>query len=299
MPELPEVETIARTLGPQIRGKRICGVEVLLPKALQHGAERIPLLAGAKIEEVSRRAKLLLVTVRPEQSTPALLEEKEGGSTAAVPEPEIILAFHLKMTGSFFVHPPNTPPLKHTRLIFDLEDGGRLFFDDTRTFGYCRIMYPHELPLWPFWAGLGPEPLGMPPEALAAHFARSFARRRCPVKNALLDQSVVAGVGNIYADESLFLAGILPIAKADRIPEPKLLRLAQALQSVLRQSIDECGSSVRDYRDALGNAGAFQNSFAVYGRKNENCRTCGEPLQSCRIAGRATVYCPVCQSGEA
>lgn len=349
MPELPEVETIVRTLGPQIREKHIRSAEVLLPKALQHGAERLPLLTGAKIEEISRRAKLLLISVRPKASlqvedfassagkTALLAQEANvcgsqsentgpvdadtGQKTSLETTPEraavpmhretasgppvfpagtgLLLAFHLKMTGRFFVHPPGTSPLKHTRLIFDLEDGKRLFFDDTRTFGYCRIMSPHELALWPFWAGLGPEPLGISPKELASHFLHSFTRRRCPVKNALLDQSVVAGVGNIYADESLFLAGILPTARTDSIPEPRLLNLAKALQSVLQQSIEECGSSIRDYRDALGNAGAFQNSFAVYGRKNEPCRTCGNPLQSCRLAGRATVYCPVCQSGNA
>ena len=157
-------------------------------------------------------------------------------------------------------------------------------------------MYPSELPQWPFWAALGPEPLGIPPAELAAHFGQSFARRRGPVKNALLDQTVVAGVGNIYADESLFLARINPNSRADSIPGPKLLALAESLQEVLLTSIRECGSSIRDYRDALGNAGAFQNSFAVYGKKDGQCTCCGKTLSSCRLAGRATVYCDRCQT---
>jgi formamidopyrimidine-DNA glycosylase len=199
------------------------------------------------------------------------------------------------MTGSFFVHPAGAAPLKHTRLMFDLGPDGSLFFDDTRTFGYCRLMRPSELLHWPFWAKLGPEPLGMPPGALAAHLAAAFAGRRSAVKSLLLNQEIVAGVGNIYADESLFQAGRAPTAKADDIPPARLEALAASLQAILRQSIKECGSSIRDYRDALGKAGAFQNSFAVYGRKGERCTRCGAPLAHARVAGRATVYCPKCQ----
>lgn len=281
MPELPEVETIVRTLAPQVQGRRISAVTVLHPKVVQSGEALLPLLRGATITGIRRRAKLLVLTVRP-----------EAGSAAGQ---DLLLAFHLKMTGSFFVHPADALPLKHTRLIFDLEGDGRLFFDDTRTFGYCRLMQPGELERWPFWASLGPEPLDCPPETLAAHFTGAFAKRRISIKAALLDQRLVAGIGNIYADESLFRAGIRPDAPASSVTQGKLLVLAKAVQAILRQSIEECGSSIRDYRDALGNAGAFQNAFAVYGRKGETCAVCGAALQACRIAGRGTVYCPRCQ----
>ena len=295
MPELPEVETIVRTLAPQITGKRIAAVTVLHAKSLQAGGEFLPLLRGARIIRVFRRAKLLLLALEPEHN----LEMN----------PEIILAFHLKMTGRFFVHPAGTAPLKHTRIIFDLVDSGaevppagsptslgaRLFFDDMRTFGYCRVLLPQDLPEWPFWAALGPEPLESTPQELARMFAARFASKRSAVKGVLLDQTVIAGIGNIYADEALFSAGITPTAKAADISPKRLLRLAEALQAILRLSIEECGSSIRDYRDALGNAGAFQNSFAVYGRKGENCSTCGTPLTSTRVAGRGTVFCAMCQ----
>ena len=289
MPELPEVETIARTLSPQIVGRVVTAVTPLHPKVLQGGKDLLPRLegktgAGLAISRVFRRAKLLLIAL-----SPAALP------TASPPVEELILAFHLKMTGSFFVHPANTPPLKHTRLIVDLSDGSRLFFDDMRTFGYCRVMPPGRLPDWPFWAALGPEPLDMSPEALAAHLAEAFARRGTNVKAALLNQEVIAGIGNIYADESLFQAGIRPTAPASELNAERLLCLADALQRILRRSIQECGSSIRNYRDALGNAGAFQNTFAVYGRKGERCVRCDSPLVSARVAGRGTVYCPACQ----
>ncbi len=285
MPELPEVETIVRTLRPQVAGRKITGVQVLLPKTLQAGAEFLPLLAGARIAAVRRRAKLALLDLEPANSPP------------------LVAAFHLKMTGSFFVHSPGTAPLKHTRLIFDLTEAdaagtepqsqpsGRLFFDDTRTFGYCRIM-PHEsLPLWDFWAKLGPEPLETPAAELAV---RLKAGNRA-IKAAVLDQTVLAGAGNIYADESLFAAGIAPTARGREISLARLTVLAEALQAVLQKSIEECGSSIRDYRDAQGNAGAFQNCFAVYGRAGQACVRCGMPLQGARVAGRSTVFCPKCQ----
>ncbi|MCL1939377.1 MAG: bifunctional DNA-formamidopyrimidine glycosylase/DNA-(apurinic or apyrimidinic site) lyase [Desulfovibrionaceae bacterium] len=285
MPELPEVETVVRTLAPQVQGKRIATVNVLLSKSLQDKAELFPLLAGSSIDRVYRRAKLLLLSLTPAGKNPA------GAS--------LILAFHLKMTGSFFVHPAGTPPLKHTRIIFDLEDAGgpagRLFFDDMRTFGFCRVMRPEDLNDWSFWAGLGPEPLEGTAEDLAGYFVAAFKNRRGAIKAALLDQSAVAGVGNIYADEALFRAGIRPDAKACSLDEARLRKLAADLRDILHLSIRECGSSIRDYRDANGKAGAFQNSFAVYGRKGQPCQHCGQTLQSARIAGRGTVFCGCCQ----
>ncbi len=319
MPELPEVETIARTLGPQIQGSTIRCAEILQPKVVQSGAQYLPLLAGARVERVWRRAKLLLLTLalsqpgtpprlandtRPPHKSFCAKGENPLLQKGVFPFPHnassplhntLFLAFHLKMTGRFFVHPPGAPVLKHTRLILDLTDGSRLFFDDARKFGYCRLMFPNELEEWPFWAQLGPEPLDISAKELAESFAASFAGRRMPIKAALLDQRLVAGIGNIYADEALHKAGIAPTARAGDLPLPKLLALAEALQAVLLQSISQCGSSIRDYRDALGNAGAFQNSFAVYGRKGQPCLCCGRTLLFCRIAGRGSVYCPACQ----
>lgn len=313
MPELPEVETIARTLAPQIVGRSITGITTLHPKVVQAGAALLPLLLpgegkeGWTIARVFRRAKLLLISLSPSGAalsgveapaqTSARIPPRTPEIPAGTPAPaeELLLAFHLKMTGSFFVHPPHTGPLRHTRLILDLSDRRRLFFDDMRTFGYCRAMLPGDLLSWPFWAGLGPEPLDMEARELAGHLAAAAANRKISIKAALLNQEIIAGVGNIYADESLFLAGIRPTAKASALSAEQFPALAHALQRVLRRAIKECGSSIRNYRDAQGNAGAFQNSFAVYGRKGECCARCQSPLTAAKVAGRGTVYCPVCQ----
>lgn len=279
MPELPEVEIIARTLRPQVLNQTITGVELLLEKTAQAGKglllEAVP---GMSIARVFRRAKLVMIELRREKPV------------AGLPS-SLFLGFHLKMTGKFFVHPKGSAPLKHTRIIFDLSGGGRLFFDDMRTFGYCRAMLPEELPSWQFWDALGPEPLETPPDELA----KRFGQYRAGIKAVLLDQSAVAGVGNIYADESLFEARINPRARAADIPPQKLKKLAQALQAILRLSIEECGSSIRDYTDSLGNAGAFQNSFKVYGRKGEACASCSRALETQKVAGRTTTFCSNCQ----
>lgn len=280
MPELPEVETIVRTLSPQVLDRKIEDVAVLRGKSLACGEALLPKLKGARINKVYRRAKLLLMEVIPKGAKKALF-----------------LAFHLKMTGKFFVHPDGSEPLKHTKIIFDLEklpgEPSRLFFDDMRMFGYCRLMEAKDFSDWPFWVKLGPEPLETP----ARELAERIAARKSAVKAVILDQTVLAGVGNIYADEALFKAGILPTAKAASISLPRLEKLAGEIKAVLLESIEQCGSSIRDYRDAQGNAGAFQNSFYVYGRGGQACKVCGTTLATARVAGRGTVYCSKCQTG--
>ncbi len=273
MPELPEVETIARTLEPLVAGRCIRGVQVLLAKTWQGDIDP-GAVEGRRILGTARRAKLLLIRFAP----------SDGPATG--------MAFHLKMTGRLFVFPEGTPPEPHTRLILDLDDGSRLFFDDTRTFGYARCISPEALARWPFWQRLGPEPLDIGEAA----FLALFAGRNRAMKALLLDQTVIAGVGNIYADESLFRAGIRPDARASGVSRAKLRQLRRHLADVLRESIAACGSSIRDYRTARGDAGAFQNAFRVYGRAGQACTVCGKPLSQGRIAGRTTVWCSSCQS---
>lgn len=206
------------------------------------------------------------------------------------PDEVTALAFHLRMTGRLFVHPQGTEPGKHTRVVFPLDDGSLLFFDDVRRFGQVRALCGHELERWSFWRGLGPEPLEMTDEEFAARLLSGAA-----VKSLLLNQSVVAGVGNIYADESLFRAGIRPDVPGRALSEERRRGLHRALVEVLLESIRECGSSIRDYRTARGDVGAFQNRFRVYGRAGERCSVCGRRLTSARVAGRTTVWCPHCQ----
>ena len=274
MPELPEVETVVRTLRPQVLECCIERVDVLRERSLHPLSLPVERLAGTRISAARRRGKLALLDLEP----PAV--------AAALPVPSI-LAVHLRMTGRFMVHPEGAAPLKHTRIIFHLQrpDGSRaqLFFDDVRSFGLVFAATPELLERWDFWRSLGPEPLHMGPGSLGP---RLHGRRA--IKAALLDQTVLAGIGNIYADESLFRAGIDPRRPAGELSEAEAERLRCALQEVLRESIAQCGSSIRDYRDANGNVGAFQNTFFVYGRGGQLCRRCGTELEKGRIAGRAT-----------
>ncbi|SBW05472.1 Formamidopyrimidine-DNA glycosylase [uncultured delta proteobacterium] len=286
MPELPEVETIARTLRPQVENRVISAVRILLPKSMAAGEPLLPIVVPARIHAVRRRAKLLLLDLAAGES----------------PVPTHLLAFHLKMTGKLFVHGAATEPDKHTRLVFELAPdrtspdhtgpAARLFFDDMRTFGYCRLMRPEDLASWPFWTALGPEPLTLAPE----DFSRALGSRKGSIKSLLLDQTVIAGIGNIYADEACFRSGIHPATPGNRLSEAQRAALLHTVQDVLNESIKECGSSIRDYRDANGDAGAFQNSFRVYGRANQACLVCGSKLQKTVIATRTTVFCPRCQN---
>lgn len=280
MPELPEVETIARGLNPEISGRRINAMHVPDPKVLDLDSKAlIPLVQDATIIKAGRRAKILMLHLQPQND-----------------KQELIAGFHLKMTGRLLPLPPDTEPNKHTRLFFDLESGSgeksRLFFDDMRRFGYCKLVRPDNLHSWPFWAKLGPEPL----EISNTQFAERFSKRKGKIKGLLLNQEIVVGIGNIYADESLFQAGIRPDALAQHLKQADYERLHDALVEILEDSIKACGSSIKDYRTAGGEPGAFQNKLKIYGRGGETCHTCGSVLLSMRVAGRGTVCCPQCQS---
>lgn len=284
MPELPEVETVARTLLPHVAGC-VFGHATLLKESTLHPLS-MPLesLAGMRVDHVWRRGKLLLFNLSPDESCDGSIRE---------PLPENLIV-HLRMTGRIFTSDANQEQGKHTRCVFDLKEPGgslkRLFFDDTRTFGKILVANPQILQQWPFWRELGPEPLELPPNGL-----EGLLKGKRAIKAALLDQKVIAGIGNIYADEALFQAGIRPMRESGSLDKKECARLLSALKDILLRSIDQCGSSIRDYRDANGNVGAFQNTFFVYGRGGENCRKCGEPLQKCRVGGRATVFCGNCQ----
>ncbi len=277
MPELPEVETIARGLRPYLAGACIAGIEVSAPHALPQGVETFrSRIVGRRIEDVTRRGKALLLHFTGEP---------------------LILAVHLRMTGRLFL-PDNGELLhdRHTHCCFLLRhDDGRpertLVFHDVRKFGTLQALFPEELAAWPFFARLGHEPLEIGPEA----FATIFENKKGRIKALLLDQAVIAGIGNIYADETLFRAGIRPDAPAMNLGRTRLGRLHARVQEVLGEAIEACGSSISDYRDAHGHAGAFQNCFRVYGRGGQPCVNCGSPLHTMKVAGRTTVYCPICQ----
>jgi formamidopyrimidine-DNA glycosylase len=270
MPELPEVETIARALSPVLTGRRITRAIVLDPSVLPDGAATFrALVEGRAVTAVRRRAKLCLIDL-------------EGG---------VIVAVHLKMTGRLSVAETLDPPPARARVILALEDGDGLVFSDLRRFGSCRAFAPGELDTWDFYRSLGPEPLAI----AAGEFTPLFAKTSRAIKAALLDQRVIAGIGNIYADEALFRSGIRPTAKASRLTPERLTALHAAVQAVLSEALRAGGSTIRDYRTPEGIEGAFQHHFNVYGRAGEPCPACGKKLKSTKITARTSTYCPGCQ----
>jgi len=267
MPELPEVETIARGLHTLVHGRRITLTRLLTPSVLRAGNPDA--LPGRTITHVSRRAKLLMVYL-------------DSGDC---------LAFHLKMTGRVWIAGSGLPLPKHTHLTVTLEGGDRIVFEDTRRFGFCGIYGPQDLATWSFFAGLGPEPL----ETTAEKLAELIGARRAGVKGLLLNQTVLAGIGNIYADESLFAARIHPASIAASIPTPRRILLCTELRRILLEAIEAGGSTINDYRNAYGKSGIFQDRFQVYGKKGEPCPICKKPLHASQIAGRTSTHCPRCQ----
>lgn len=270
MPELPEVETIARGLAPLLAGRRVAGLDVLDARAFPGDPEAFRReFTGLAFTGAGRRGKVLI------------LEMEEGSR----------IAFHLRMTGRLSVARPEGEPPRHLRLLIPLDDGRALHFQDMRRFGSCRAFGPGGLETWDFLRSLGPEPLELSPEA----FRQALAGRGGRIKAVLLDQHVLAGVGNIYADEALFQAGIHPETPTHAIAPARLDALGLALREVLCRAIEAGGSTIRDYRTAQGVEGAFQWSFQAYGRAGKPCPRCGRLLRSARVAGRTSTFCAACQ----
>ncbi len=280
MPELPEVETIGQSLAPGLTGRRFAAPRVLHAKTLHAPKTKAAFaekLAGREILGVGRRAKLLMVALGPR---PHVADDKSAR-----------LVFHLKMTGRLWIREASAAPNRHVRLVFPMDDGQALFFQDVRKFGSCRLLTPKELDAWPFYASLGPEPLDMTP----AMFDRALAGRTGRIKALLLNQTIIAGIGNIYADEALFAAGIKPDAKASALTAAKRKDLLFAVQDVLGKALKAGGSTIRDYRTPDGVEGGFQHHFQVYGRAGGPCPRCGATLGAKKVAGRTSTHCPDCQ----
>jgi formamidopyrimidine-DNA glycosylase len=271
MPELPEVETIARTLEPAVRGRVIAGIELLYRPLLRRGGRKgLEGMKGRSVLGVRRRGKMLLIAC-------------EGGRT---------LVFHLKMTGQFSFAATGEARDKHTRLVIRFEDGtNELVFRDVRKFGFLLCLEGDPMAVCGELACLGPEPL----EVGLAEFAALIARRKGRIKSLLLDQTVIAGIGNIYADEMLFDARIHPLTPASSLAKQAVERLYDSMKKILTLAIAEKGSTLQDYRDAEGKAGHFQFFHKVYDRKGEPCVVCGTPVRMKRIGGRSSHFCPKCQ----
>lgn len=272
MPELPEVEVLRRSLEPRLVGRRVERVEVLAP-ALREPLARRPLaaLAGRRFVALGRRAKYLLADL-------------EGGRTLVV---------HLGMSGRLTLVPGGSPREVHEHLAFHLDSGERLRLRDPRRFGLAYAAPTAALASDPHLAHLGVEPLS--PEFDGARLAAAAAGRRGPVKSFLLDGRAIAGVGNIYACEALFRAGIRPDRSVARVAPARWERLAGALVEVLEEAIRAGGTTLNDFADGAGREGLFQVALSVYGRTGEPCPRCGRPVRRRELAGRGTYDCPGCQ----
>jgi formamidopyrimidine-DNA glycosylase len=270
MPELPEVQTVVTTLRPKVVARTIMGVrhlraDIVSPTGFGLAAS----ITGRAVRSIDRRAKRIIFTL-------------DDGNRFYI---------HLGMTGRLTVEPDTAAVEKHTHLICDLSDGAvggiQLRFRDPRRFGgifWLGIESDDE-------AALGPEPLSVKPVQLAQRLARTTRA----IKNALLDQRVIAGLGNIYVDESLFLARVHPLTRSDRLSGGQVRRLNKAIKQTLRRAIRHRGSTLRDYVDADGAGGAFQLMHRVYDRADEPCVTCGMKIKRIVLGGRSTCFCPKCQ----
>ncbi|MDH5705516.1 MAG: bifunctional DNA-formamidopyrimidine glycosylase/DNA-(apurinic or apyrimidinic site) lyase [Candidatus Aminicenantes bacterium] len=271
MPELPEVETIVRSLVPKLKGLQIRSFHILYPPLFREKSPGfIANLRGKKICGVRRRGKMILIDCEGDMS----------------------LLVHLKMTGIFLFSSADEPVDKHTHFIISFEYGKReLRFRDVRKFGFVSCIRTAEASSVDELKSLGPEPL----EIGLAPFQRLFQGRKARLKSLLLNQKFLAGIGNIYADEILFQARLHPLTPASRMRQAELKRMHEAMKDVLGRAIACQGSTIRDYRNAVGQEGNFQSFHQVYGREGLACTICGRGIRRIRLGGRSTFYCPGCQ----
>ena len=282
MPELPEVETVRRGLLPVMEGAKITRADVNRPDLRWPFPDRMAdRLTGATIDRLRRRSKYILADL-------------STGET---------LIIHLGMSGRILIsgdplgqfHRDHPAPEKHDHVVFHLGNGGRVTFNDPRRFGAMDLIATPDAETHKLLANLGPEPLGN--AFNEAYLVRALKPRRTPIKSALLDQKIVAGLGNIYVCEVLYRAGISPLRKSANISETRLARLVPLIRDVLSEAIEAGGSSLKDYRQTDGELGYFQHSFRVYDREGETCQTpdCNGKIVRTVQSGRSSFHCPICQ----
>lgn len=269
MPELPEVETTVRGLARYLEGQRIARVAVNRPDLRRpFPPDLVQALTGARVTAMGRRAKYGLIQTDREQT----------------------MVFHLGMSGRWRIEPDTID--KHDHLVLETDTGHILALNDARRFGSVDLVPAAALDQWPPFAALGPEPLG--DGFTPRHLAQAFAARIAPVKPLLLDQRIVAGLGNIYVCEALHRAHIRPDKEAGRISRPAIERLVPAIKAVLSESIEAGGSTIRDYAQPNGELGYFAASWRVYGREGDAC-PCGGTVERFTQGGRSTFWCRKCQ----
>lgn len=274
MPELPEVETVCRTLAPLVTGRSIVAFEFSWPRTLGYpGPEAFARgILNVPIASVSRRAKFIMLNL------------ESGGA----------ITVHLRMTGQLLHIPAGSSrePDTYERAGFLLDDGSALSFSDIRKFGRITLLQPEEVEI--FATSLGVEPLS--PDFTPDWLFANLSVRKRQIKPLLLDQTFVAGLGNIYVDESLHIAGIHPLTGANLIPQERAGLLHRAIFDTLTAAISRQGTTLRNYRTGLGESGENQHHLRIYGRKpGTPCQTCGTPVQRLTIAQRGSTFCPTCQ----
>lgn len=291
MPELPEVETIRLGLQKYLVGHKIVDVEVKLAKMVQGEVAKVK---GAKVKGIRRFGKGLVIDL-------------DNGYSIAV---------HIKLTGQLIYKnvsrvsrvPPHaakalrgkqvsqekvgTVPNKWTHVIFKLDRGANLYYNDLRQFGWIKIVKTDEVRNLPFFKELGPEFLK---DLTIDRFTKIISASKTSIKPFLMDQKKIGGVGNIYANDALNVAKIDPRRKASSLSKGEIQRLFNAIEKVLKKGLEEGGASELSYVNALGQEGGYQNHFVVYGREGESCKNCGNPLKKIKLGGRGTYFCPNCQ----
>ncbi|HVB56920.1 MAG TPA: bifunctional DNA-formamidopyrimidine glycosylase/DNA-(apurinic or apyrimidinic site) lyase [Candidatus Acidoferrales bacterium] len=273
MPELPEVETVARGLQAALPGRRILNVRLSKTDFIANPAEIERCLPGSRVSRVRRYGKFLVLDL--------------DSSTATSQSPALLI--HLGMTGRLILCRPEAPVAPHTHVFFALDDGRELRYTDIRRFGSMQFL-PRGV------NGSGLEKLGVDPlEVSELAFLSRLRGRRARIKALLLDQGVLRGIGNIYADEILWRARIHPMCLAANLKQDELLCLHRAMRDVLNEAIRLRGSSISDYVDAEGLPGTFQLRHRVYGREGKKCFSCGTPIRRAVVAGRSSYFCPRCQ----
>jgi formamidopyrimidine-DNA glycosylase len=286
MPELPEVETIRQDLRKHLVGKKIKNIKILLPRIIKSDLENFSsTLLCSKIREIDRIGKLIIVALDS--------------------HPESFLLIHLKMTGQLIYcskaislaggHSDKNLSVcaenKHTRVIFDFANDGRLYFNDLRTFGVLKIVGKQDLEKEKSKFGIEPLQKNFKLSDLAKIFKKSYR----PIKSVLLDQNKISGIGNIYADEILFDSGILPQRPAASLSEVEIANIFKSSQRIIKKAIKSRGTTFNNYVDGQGQKGSYTKELKVYGRGKQACLKCGKTLSRNKIAGRGTVYCQFCQ----
>lgn len=271
MPELPEVETVRRGLERLILGRKIVSVRVRVPKMIKTGVEDFETaLIGQEVTKIGRRGKYLLIYL----------------------ERDVIVS-HLRMEGKYLLFPDQVPENKHFHVFFELDNGATLVYQDVRKFGTFEVLSPSYVAAYFAKKKLGPEPFA---EAFDEKvFEEQLAKSRKPIKSALLDQTLVAGLGNIYVDEVLWASQVHPERLANQLTHQEATRVRKHSMAILQLAMEKGGSTIRTYRNALGEDGTMQDFLKVYGKTGQPCERCGRPIEKIKVGGRGTHICPSCQ----